>query len=220
MRMVRSFFSTGFFSTVVLIATILLFTSCATNSLTVGIVPTMDINVQVSPLRYTASTDTEGGVSFESDDVSITVSAKPGSVGGYINSYSIVYAFADGASVSAGSSTVRSGGLGLRVLPGVSCATSGEAGTESATDCSVSTSKANFAPGAAATASGVQGVPAEIAYYYWCNYRVDVGAKALLTLSGVSDLGQAFTWRDEVAIDSNGSFLPANLSKPSICEGA
>jgi len=214
MRLVRSIFPTS-----VLLFTLLLFVGCSTNSLTVGLLPTMDVSVQVSPLKFTATNDAEtGGVGFESEEVSITVSAKPGSVGGYINGYSIAYAFADGTPVSAGSSTVRSGGLGLRVDPGVNCAASSD--EESTTNCNVINSKANFAPGPAVTATGVQGVPGEIAYYYWCNYRVDVGAKALLTLSGVSDLGQTYTWQGEVAIDSNGDFLPANLSKPSICEGA
>ena len=215
MRLVRSFFSI-----VVLIMTLALFSGCS-NGISTGLLPTMDINVQVSPLAFTATNGDEGGVSFESSDVSITVNAKAGSVGGYISSYSIAYAFSDGSPVSAGSSTVRSGGLGLRVEPGVSCVTSGSTEEETSTgNCNVMSSKANFAPGPAVTSTGVQGVPGELAYYYWCNYRVDVGAKALLTLSGVSDLGQTYTWQGEIAIDSNGDFLPANLSKPSVCEGA
>ncbi len=218
MRLVRSFFSM-----LVLIVMLALVAGCSSDGFgATSILPTMDVNVQVSPLQFTATNGAEGGVSFESSDISITVNAKAGSVGGYISSYSIAYSFADGSAVSAGSSTVRSGGLGLRIEPGVSCASSGgaEGETTSTTKCDVITSKANFAPGPAATATGVQGVPAELAYYYWCNYRVDVGAKALLTLSGVSDLGQTYTWRGEIAVDSNGDFLPANLSKPSICEGA
>lgn len=215
MRLVRSFFSTSIAG--VLILLLVLLAGCSTNGLNVGLMPTMDLNVQVSPLKFTASSGEEGGVSFESEDVSITVSAKPGSVGGYISGYSIAYAFADGTEVSAGTNTVRSGSLGLRIEPGLSCP-AGE-GTDT-TSCDLMTSKANFAPGPVVTASGVQGVPGEIAYLYWCNYRVDVGARALLTLSGVSDLGQAYTWRGEVAVDSNGDFLPANLSRPSICEGA
>ena len=213
MRLVRSFFSTAF-----LIISTLVLVSCSTSSLSL---PTMDINVQVSPLQFTASSSDEGGVSFETEDVSITVNAKAGSIGGYITQYKLQYAFADGSEVSAGTSSVQ-GSLGMRVEPGLSCPTSGEGEGEGATSstCTVMNSKANFAPGPAVTASGVQGVPGELAYYYWCNYRVDVGARALLTLSGVSDLGQTYTWRGEVAVDSQGDFLPANLSKPSICEGA
>jgi len=192
------------FSILIVLLTLLL-ASCS-NSL--QILPRADLNLSLSTggesgmsqIMEDVEIDTEKGtVTFSTRASIITASAKSGSLGVDISSFTADYFYADGTQIETSTGASYRGNIGLHVPAGVLCPKPKEG--DEALACTINTSGAVAAPGPSVSSIGVNFLPWDIVGKLW-NESDGIsrpGAYAIISVEGTDSNGNHFSKQMEPA---------------------
>ena len=126
---------------------------------------------------------------FVLPEISLIAQAKPGSLGAYVETYSIEYALVDGEQQLPASGQSSRGVLGLQIDDGVICR---EARPDiEPIDCDINSSEAEYAIGDPATSRNFSAISSEMASIL----RGTVDSYAIIVLEGLDANGNSFSQR-------------------------